>query len=428
MNPLPFPAPGPILTNNAPQDNAQRPGGDGEWTKNLVDGKLFLRGPSPRHAWVSVHDPDNEFDQPLTGIGGTVVNNPHISKEDLWFTHPFGNDFEFHVAPDKEYFDLVAPNMQGSYLTSTTRARTEFDLDVPGVIGMEMDSGLVPEQYRPQFGDRVCLWGRLIVDAGHDDFHTEIHPPLLMASARPTRSRQQGETGVPDATTVQFTTRPFIVSQEFSKGGLFKHIITQLGESALNPLPTGHIDAHPKLMPKPFAGLNIFAFNIRPPTARRDVRDVLVFESTVTQRSDSVAISAFHPPGEDAVRIIFVLNDAGYVPPPEPKKHDRTIEVTDVFGNPAEVIAAYAGLFTVAQAGLPQVALVIAKGFPTHTYESPSGLSPNHDDSFSRRRLEDAGGNIPINRDDKQVFPLQGTLKLEWERAVAPFPDDTTKK
>ena len=422
----PFPKPGPILAAR-PEDNTPRPGGGGNWTRNLVGGETYLFGPDPRHAWVSVHDPDNEFDQPLTGISGTVVNNPHISGSDNPFLHPFGNDFEFHVAPDPPYFDLVAPNMRGAYLTSTNRARTQFGLDVPGVIGMETDGGLVPEEYKPREGDRVGLWGRLIVDAGHDDFHTEIHPPLVMASARPARSAQQRPNARTfDATTVQIITRPFLVSQEFDHGGLFNHLLVQLGETAANPLPTGHIDAHPRLMLRPFAGFNSCFFDIQPPSPRHHFRDRLILESTITQRSGGVALTIPEPQA-DTLRVHILLNEAGYVPPPQPTRHDFTVSKGDLAEmEPTAAAALNATIFASAAAGLPQVAIVIAKGFPTHRYDHPMAVSAGHANSRTRQPVADLPG-VPTNKDDRQPFPLFGTLKLEWQRE-RPLPDDPPTK
>jgi hypothetical protein len=419
-----FPDLGPIL-RKSPADNIPRPGGTGEWTKRLTDGKLFMRGPSQPFAWVNVHDADNEFDQPLTGISGTIVDNPHPSSTDLWFTHPFGFDFEFLVAPDEDYFDLVGPSMEKSYQHATDAAHgPEFGLKVPGVIGMEMEQGLVPERYRPKRGDRVCLWGRLIIDAGHKDLHTEIHPPLLMASAAPAGSKQQGARGEPDATRVKIITRPFLVSQKFDHGGLFNHILVQLGEATANPF--SRIDAHPKLLQKPFAGQNIIGFEIRPPTPRKHARDKLILESKITQRA-SVSITVFVAPHEDAVRVLIVLNDASYTPPPEPKKHDVDISVPDMHKSADEVILAVAAVFPEAALVVPTVAAVVAKGVRTHEYEPISERSSGHEASFTRQSLNQAAGSIPTNKDDGQPFPLYGTLKLEWDRFLAAFPDSETE-
>ena len=79
---------------------------------------------------------------------------------------------------------------------------------IPSLLGVEIDAGLVPAQFADfkrggvEPGDRVAVFGRWIVDCGHQlpikdengqdrhpgikAFRTEIHPPLLMAAARTT--------------------------------------------------------------------------------------------------------------------------------------------------------------------------------------------------------------------------------------------------
>jgi hypothetical protein len=406
--------PGHIL-EALPEQNVPRPGGGGNWTEKIAGGQWLL-GPNPRHAWISVHDPQNEFDQPLTGLSGTIVSKPEVSTADVQFVHPFGNDFEFHVAPDPPYFDLVAPNMEdSSYASATNTANAELNLNVPGVIGMEMDGDLVPDEYKPKVGDRVALWGRLIVDAGHVDFHTEIHPPLVMVSAQQGRSSgQKPESTAFDATSVRITSRPFLVSQEFDHGSLFNQLSIQVGEAALNPF--SRIDAHPRLMPKPFAGRNIITFDIRPPSPRRRPGDRLILESTITQRSAGVTLTAMrHQNSPDAVRVSILLNDDDYTPPAEPPRHDFDVSLAELLLD--KVGKAGFGVIFGGVAGIPNVGIVVARGFPTHRYEKPNASSAGHANSKTRRQVEDDAPNIPTNRDDGQPFPLFGTMTLEWERA-----------
>src|SRR4051812_43250770 len=278
-----FPPPaGPILETdyiNPPRRPADhRP----TWPSNLVGGKTFLTLGAHKYDWVSIIDPESEYEQPAVGLSGTVIG-PEVSGSDNPFLHPFLNDYEFHVAPDPRYFDLLAPRMTDrSYVNATAVANTKFGLKVPGVIGMEWDGRLVPAQFKAEEGDRVALFGRWIVDTGHDDFHTEIHPPLLMATGRRARSQQQVETrskAEDDATTVSVITRPYLVSQEFGDGGLFEHLIKEIAKvlSPIIPLSL-QVEAHPRLLEMPFTGLNIVTFKMRPPTPRADPRDSLVVE------------------------------------------------------------------------------------------------------------------------------------------------------
>jgi hypothetical protein len=240
-------APLPILETD--YVNTPLPNRRGNWTSRAAGGHTFMTAQGPKYGWQNLHDPNNEFDLPLTGLSGTIVQEPHVSTSDMPFLHPFGNDFEFHVAPDPQYADLVAPTMTDpDYVASTQAANAQFGLKVKGVVGMEIDSGLVPAQYRPQLGDRTCLWGRWIVDAGHDDFHTEIHPPLLMVGARAVRSSQQpAGARTHDATVVRIISRPYLVSQDFGDGGLLEHLVKEVAKVvgiAGIPLSLG-VEAHP---------------------------------------------------------------------------------------------------------------------------------------------------------------------------------------
>lgn len=380
-------------------------------------------GPNPRYAWMPVHDSKNEFDQPLTCVSGTVANDPFVSGKDIQFTHPFGNDFEFHVAPDAEHFDLVAPKMEGGYLSSTKHANEKFNLGVPGVVGMEMDSGMVPDEIQTttKLGDRVVLWGRLIVDTAHDDFHTEIHPPLVMVIARQGPSFQQGQDAdVYDATNVQITSRPFLVSQEFDHGSLYSQFEAQIGESVSIPIVGAflRIDAHPRIKAKPFAGTHFMTFIIRPPSPRRRPGDKLILESTITQRSSGVVVTALENSTEpDTVGVIITLSEDNYVPPPEPAKKDRKVSLDQFTGElsaPWEALK-LSSLFATAMLS-PNLAAAITRGLFTHTYERPKAVSPGHAGSKTRRFVKSMGGTTPTNMDDSQPFPLFGSIKLEWER------------
>jgi hypothetical protein len=199
-------------------------GGESTWGGS-VDAVVNQK---PRYEWMQVIHPDEQYDSTLAGLSGTVVMPDEvrahrgISGEDVWFTHPFGNDFEFYIVPDLNYRSLLGAGNAGTqgqdkeYVGARLRAN-ELGLDAPrGTLGVETDQGLVPLAYRPRENfdglpnfvpDRVAVFGRWIVDAGHDDFHSEIHPPLLIAAAR-------SESGGTTHSTV--IGRAYLVSQEFA--------------------------------------------------------------------------------------------------------------------------------------------------------------------------------------------------------------------
>src|SRR5215472_7954762 len=76
------------------------------WSGNVVQGKTFDGTSAHKFEWVSVLNPGTEQDDQV-GLTGTAVK-PDDSQFDIPFTHPFGNDFEFTIAPDPAYDGLLA--------------------------------------------------------------------------------------------------------------------------------------------------------------------------------------------------------------------------------------------------------------------------------------------------------------------------------
>jgi hypothetical protein len=126
-----------------------------------------------------------------------TANHTEFFAADLPFTHPFGNDFTFNVKLDKPYAALG----QVAGIPDTSGIQ---DIPPPGSIHTEIDQGLLPhdasdptkflEGFVPANGDTISAAGRWIVDCGHGDFHTEVHPPAFLSFAH-----QQGATTVAHA-------------------------------------------------------------------------------------------------------------------------------------------------------------------------------------------------------------------------------------
>jgi hypothetical protein len=112
-----------------------------------------------------------------TFVAGTVASI-EFSSGDLTFDHPFGTDFTFDVKPDRPFARLVASVGTG-----------QREGGPPGTLHMEISGGLLPHSdpteymagFIPSVGDRVAAFGRWVVDCGHDDYHTEIHPTTFLA-------------------------------------------------------------------------------------------------------------------------------------------------------------------------------------------------------------------------------------------------------
>ena len=213
-NPTPVVAPyekSPTLLHactwaGTPWSNPSMDTSDPSWASNLLGGKTFDGTVDHPFEWVSALNPPRvahtppPFNLPYVdgvqqddqvAVSGVVVA-PHASGNDIPFTHPFGRDFEFGIVCDPEYESLLAqanrlpppleyPLTEGE-LAWNDAHRVGFPTPA-GVLPLEIDGNLVPDDYSAVRGDRVVVYGRWIVDAGHDDFHTEIHPPLVMARA-----------------------------------------------------------------------------------------------------------------------------------------------------------------------------------------------------------------------------------------------------
>ena len=101
---------------------------------------------------------------------------------------------------------------------------------LPGTLGMETDHDLIPDIYQPHDGDRVAVFGRWIVDCGHGDqpgfygFHAEMHPPLLVATGRPTGGGSFGAKCSMEQTCSSLVGRPYLVSQYFGDGAFVRHL------------------------------------------------------------------------------------------------------------------------------------------------------------------------------------------------------------
>lgn len=125
-----------------------------------------------------------------------------FSNADLPFQHPFGDDLTFDIALDRPYSRLA--QLHGTVLPAGPL----------GALHWELEQGLFPHAdttaylpgFIPQNGDRVVTSGSWIVDCGHTDFHTEIHPGTFVAFG--------GQHG--SATTVHAFVDPYYETQLYT--------------------------------------------------------------------------------------------------------------------------------------------------------------------------------------------------------------------
>lgn len=124
------------------------------------------------------------------------VTTTHLGPTDLPPSHPFGDDLSMNVALDKPFLPFT---------------RSLGPPEGPaGQMHVELSAGLIPHQTRPSsaaagqtwrqlsdfnltgfqpgfeppaVGDRIVVMGRWIVDCGHPNYQTELHPMTFVAWA-----------------------------------------------------------------------------------------------------------------------------------------------------------------------------------------------------------------------------------------------------
>lgn len=378
------------------------------WAKNLVGGKTFLSGLSGDAAfeWTQVLKPSEEFDQDFVGLSGWALS-PEVSDRDNPFLHPFGFDWEFFTAPDAPYQSLAAPTNDDLYVKAKALT-AQRGHPVPNVLGMETDQDLVPSFYRAQDGDRVAMWGRWIVDTGHGDFHTEIHPPALLVTARPAPSNTKDET---DATILG---RPYLVSQLFESDNyaMKSHLLNEFGK--VQTFRSLSLEAHPKIKPKPFQGVHLMSFTVRPPSVRGRPTDKLMATYKFTVRT-GVSVQLVN--AGDAVTVYVVMNDAQYKPTKLPPRHDVNISRSKLKSLNSDAGTSYdeALIAAIILPGNPIAAILDSMGITTDRYDAPVPILGNP----TTMNVSSFAGNTPnVIVNDNQPFPISGYLRLKWDRMM----------
>jgi hypothetical protein len=404
-----------------PAFNTSNPG----WSGNIVHGKTFDGTSAHKFEWVSVLNPDIVQDDEV-GLAGTAVY-PHDSTFDMPFTHPFGNDFEFTIVPDPAYTGLLAtankdPNNK-SYADARAAARAS-GISIPaGLLPVEIDGALVPPAYRIEQGDRVAVYGRWIVDAGHSDFHTEIHPPLVMARARPVDGNGNVTAPGPNATTLfQLWSRPYQARQLFTDGGHkdmpLQDYLTNIAETA------GDIDAYPQIFATSFQGEHILIFTVRPPAQLSPAHGPVIVATQTPWLECSYHFTGNRACGieiipssadPDSVEVILSLNSAGYPALPEPARLKQPLDMDHLVAE-AEKDGVDIGWLANAWKDIKEAEnwLLGTGGFYNHTFTPPQ--MPQGQDTVNTVPFTPLG-ELPrssLATDNSQPFPVYGWLMLRW--------------
>jgi len=413
-----FPIPVPLLPhllditqlNGSPWSNPAFNTSDPNWSSNVVGGHTFDGSSAHPFEWVSVLDPAVEQDDQV-GLAGTALN-PDMSGADLPFTHPFGTDFEFTIVPDPAYSGLLAPankDPNGVYRDSWAAAQRS-GISIPdGVLGVEIEAPLVPSEYQVAHGDRVAIYGRWIVDAGHPEFHTEIHPPLLMARARSIDHSGNPTPPSTNATTLfQLWSRPYQAGQLFSTGGDSGLPLRTYAERIAETL--GDIEAFPPIFGQPFQGIHIVAFTVRPPvhvpqsaTALSTLQLQCSYHFTVNGCCGVQVIPSLTEP--DSVLVILALNSVSYPKLPEPAHHFDSFSIQKLL----DQVPGGADLNI-----FQEIFLALQGTVNVRRYAAPQGSQTQ--DSVNVVPFTPLKTLPPFAQatDSSEPFPVYGWLKLQW--------------
>ena len=400
--------------------------------------------------WNQVGAPTQDYDLDTVGFSGWLLR-PEISGNDVPFTHPFGNglDWECMVALDQQYASLLAPGNavpDGADGLAAITSATVLSIPVPpgGLLAVETDSGNVPSALKDfsdtvRVGDRIAVFGRWIVDAGHsvsttvgDSYRAEVHPPMLMAIGGTRPGSAAGET----LTRVVVTSRPYLVQQVYTTdistiyddsapndGPLLQHLNNEVDKLHGVIPSSATIEAHPKIASKPFSGVHLFRLSIRPPAAGGGIGGIVVpsqvqvsFQFTCRTGVGVQVVGA-----DDHVDLLISLNSVGYQAPPLPPRRTDTWNkdrLNAIDGGAADLLSfeQIASLFQ----GSPVSAIVaeaaLAHGIETDKYDVPDVdvMDRSHAVPFVSTNQIPAGQGIVIN--NNQPYPVVGFLEIRRHR------------
>jgi hypothetical protein len=406
--------------------------------------------------WVQVLAPNEDYDQTVVGATGWAIH-PRIDDSDFPFDHPFDHpfppaetDWETSLALDMNPqtgagpFTFLLSNGDKATLDHSDQIQDEgmaAARGLPtfaGLLGIEMDGQSLPSQFTQgaHDGDRLAVFGRWIIDAGHNNYRAEIHPPLMMASAAPIKDV--------NGTRALFVSRPFLTANTYTvdtsqiyndaasdDGTFFGHMIKEVAKVVcpipLLPIPCSTlVEAHVKVKSHPFQGVQLLHFLVRPPSdpphaIAMEQKLSVSYHFTVRTGCAVQVVSS----SADTVDIYVVMNSAGYHPPPLPARttHNYSSDELNALDNSAGTdilwASAAADAVTLATGGPIKAGVVEAilrRGVQGDIY---APLNNAVDMLSTTNAVENAlATSIPPNAgvtvDDSQPFPVSGWLEVKW--------------
>jgi len=465
------------------------PPGPGDWASTIVkanrsdldftavlDDAVFLdrgdRYPVCSREWNQVTAPSEDYDLDTVGFSGWLIQ-PDISGGDVPFTHPFGRDWECQVVLDPSFAGLLAsgnvdvtdPELMQASATADDLGLGGQIQEVGGLMAVETDERCVPAALHPPFGevvrpgDRIAAIGRWIVDAAHTatvdpgatpqlpeggtSFRSEVHPPLLMAIGG---TRVLTPTDV--RTRIVLTSRPFLVRQVYvvdtdrigddgaqDDGTLLQHLDHEMGKLGPDWWQLGipdsvTIEAHPQIAAKPFDGIHVAAFTVRPPPDAALQAGPGFAQAQVSFQFTHRAGVGVQVIGTDQVvdgqrqasaEVLISLSSAGYQPAPLPPRQEY-VPPPDELEDGATLVAVElaASLLNPLLDPVTKINRVQAllRGIVTDAYDVPGVdlLDSSQAQPFVEVTQIPAGAGIVENSGDDQPYPVFGWLDIRWHR------------
>jgi hypothetical protein len=326
--------------------------------------------------------------------------------------------------------------------------------NIPSVLGVEIDRGVIPNTFTElergglARGDRVAVFGRWIVDCGHEveaadvkSYRSEIHPPLLMASARVTHGSLVN-TQAKGLTRVLFASRAYLVSQRFTTdtdniyddiadddGPFVDHLRNEVLKVASPIIPLSlQVEAHPKIKSFPFDGKPELHFVVQPPAPSNPFINPgrLRASYQFTVRSGcSVTVT---PGAPGAINVVITLNQDGYTPPTLPTRMGRgwsRDDLDQLRDGTGKTIFEIAGVTSVISGLLGTgidaavVGAILLRDIETDEYAHVDDNVNIFDASraFSHY-VEDLPTTNVATLDDSQPFPIYGWLEVYYEPLI----------
>ncbi|MFN8640499.1 MAG: hypothetical protein U0802_02100 [Candidatus Binatia bacterium] len=122
-----------------------------------------------------------------------IATAPSLGGGDFPFDHTFGSDFNMDVILDPPYAEAAQRGgaVRGDLHVELAEGQLPHQERAPGPLsGQEWEEMSrqsregIYARFVPDAGSRVLVMGHWIVDCGHLDFQTELHPITFMATAR----------------------------------------------------------------------------------------------------------------------------------------------------------------------------------------------------------------------------------------------------